>query len=85
MSYDACIGVTALGLVTGGDLITGKFSIGGADPRVPGTFAPALGISRHGFFEVDNSMTRQGNTRMPILLGLKPLIFDGRCIFRKSS
>jgi hypothetical protein len=55
--------VAALGLLAGGDLGSGMFSIGGEDSRVPNTFGPefpALGISRHGFFEGDNSITREG-------------------------
>lgn len=63
--YDTSIAVAALGLLSGGDLGTGIFSIGGEDPRVPNTFGPtfpALGVSRHGLFESDNSITRQGET-----------------------
>jgi len=56
--YDTCTFLSALGLLTGGDLISGKYSIGGADSRVPDTLGPSLGISRHGFFEVDNSISR---------------------------
>lgn len=47
-----------MGLLSGGDLPTGKFSIGGVDSRVPNNLGPSLGISRHGFFEVDNSISR---------------------------
>ncbi|KAF2168491.1 hypothetical protein M409DRAFT_65447 [Zasmidium cellare ATCC 36951] len=56
--YDTCVFLSALGLLAGGDLPTGKYSIGGADARVPNTLGPSLGISRHGFFEVDNSISR---------------------------
>ena len=35
--YDTCVFLSALGLVAGGDLPTGKYSIGGADSRVPNT------------------------------------------------
>lgn len=56
--YDTCVFLSALGLLSGGDLPSGKYSIGGADPRVPDTLGPSLGISRHGFFEVDNSISR---------------------------
>jgi len=56
--YDTCVFLSALGLLSGGDLISGKYSIGGADPRVPNTLGPSLGISKHGFFEVDNSISR---------------------------
>lgn len=56
--YDTCVFLSALGLLSGGDLPSGKYSIGGADSRVPDTLGPSLGISRHGFFEVDNSISR---------------------------
>lgn len=56
--YDTCVFLSALGLLSGGDLPTGAYSIGGADSRVPNTLGPALGISKHGFFEVDNSISR---------------------------
>lgn len=57
--YDTCVFLSALGLLSGGDIATGKYSIGGADARVPNTLGPALGISKHGFFEIDNSISRQ--------------------------
>ncbi|KAF2106878.1 hypothetical protein BDV96DRAFT_637856 [Lophiotrema nucula] len=57
--YDTCVFLSALGLLAGGDLPSGKYSIGGADARVPNTLGPSLGISKHGFFEVDNSISRQ--------------------------
>jgi hypothetical protein len=56
--YDTCVFLSALGLLAGGDLPSGKYSIGGADARVPNTLGPSLGISKHGFFEVDNSISR---------------------------
>ncbi|KAF7191946.1 Dothistromin biosynthesis peroxidase dotB [Pseudocercospora fuligena] len=56
--YDTCTFLSALGLLAGGDLPSGKYSIGGADSRVPNTLGPSLGISKHGFFEVDNSISR---------------------------
>jgi len=34
-SYGASVGLSALGLLAGGDLISGKYSISGADDRVP--------------------------------------------------
>ncbi|KAH9904253.1 hypothetical protein F4778DRAFT_789831 [Xylariomycetidae sp. FL2044] len=40
-----------------GDLSSGKYIIGGQDDRVPNTLGPALGISKHGFFEIDNSIS----------------------------
>jgi hypothetical protein len=49
----------ALGLLAGGDLVSGKYSIGGADSRVPNTLGPALGLDKHGVFEVDGSITRE--------------------------
>ncbi|KAJ8609908.1 hypothetical protein MRB53_038846 [Persea americana] len=57
--YDTCVFLSALGLLAGGDLPSGKYSIGGADSRVPNTLGPSLGISKHGFFEVDNSISRE--------------------------
>lgn len=45
--------------MAGGDLITGKYSIGGADDRVPNTIGPALGLDKHGVFEIDGSITRE--------------------------
>nr|POE79362.1 aromatic peroxygenase [Quercus suber] len=57
--YDTCVFLSALGLLSGGDLPSGKYSIGGADSRVPNTLGPSLGISKHGFFEVDNSISRE--------------------------
>jgi hypothetical protein len=56
--YDTCTFLSALGLLAGGDLATGKMSIGGADSRVPNTLGPALGISHHGPFEIDQSISR---------------------------
>lgn len=57
--YDTCTFLSGLGLIAGGDLATGAYSIGGADDRVPNTLGPALGISKHGVFEIDNSISRQ--------------------------
>lgn len=45
--------------MAGGDLISGKYSIGGADDRVPNTIGQAGGIDKHGVFEIDGSITRQ--------------------------
>ncbi|KAB8343155.1 hypothetical protein FH972_022745 [Carpinus fangiana] len=56
--YDTCVFLSALGLLAGGDLATGKYSIGGQDARVPNTLGPALGISTHGPFEIDTSISR---------------------------
>ena len=50
--------LSALGLLAGGDLPSGKYSIGGADSRVPNTLGPSLGASHHGPFEVDQSISR---------------------------
>jgi hypothetical protein len=58
LAYDASVFVSALALIAGGDLVTGKYSIGGQDSRVPNTLGPALGVSKHGFFEADTSITR---------------------------
>ena len=57
--YDMATVLSALGLLSGGDLISGKYSIGGADSRVPNTLGPSLGLDKHGTCEVDNSITRQ--------------------------
>ena len=51
--------------MAGGDLATGAYSIGGQDDRVPNTLGPALGISKHGVFEIDNSPSRQGRIKCP--------------------
>ena len=51
--------LSAVGLLAGGDLVTGIYSIGGADPRVPNTIGPAGGLSKHGVFEIDGSITRE--------------------------
>lgn len=57
-SYNLCIFLSAMSLLSGSDLPSGLYSIGGADPRVPNTLGPSLGSSHHGLFEVDNSITR---------------------------
>lgn len=59
--YDLATFLAALGVIAGGDLATGKFTIGGADSRVPNTLGPALGIDKHGTFEIDGSISRQDN------------------------
>lgn len=59
MSYDVAVFLSALGLLAGGDIPTGKYSIGGADSRVPDTLgSPVYGIDRHGLFEIDASISR---------------------------
>lgn len=58
MSYDIAVFLSALGLLAGGDIPTGIFTIGGADSRVPSTLGEPLGIDRHGFFEIDASISR---------------------------
>ena len=58
-TYPLSVFLSALGLLAGGDLVTGKYSIGGADARVPNTIGPALGLDSHGVFEIDGSITRQ--------------------------
>lgn len=57
--YDLSNFLAALALLAGGDLITGTYSIGGQDPRVPSTLGPAPGWSHHGVFEIDGSITRE--------------------------
>ena len=39
----------------------GKYTIGGADSRVPNTLGPALGLDKHGTFEIDGSISRPDN------------------------
>lgn len=58
MSFDIAVFLSALGLLAGGDIPTGKYSIGGADSRVPNTLGPVYGIDRHGLFEIDASISR---------------------------
>jgi len=58
-SFELSVFLSALALLAGGDLITGIYSIGGADPRVPNTLGPAPGMSSHGVFEIDGSITRE--------------------------
>jgi hypothetical protein len=57
--YSLSVFLSALGLMAGGDLVSGKYSIGGADARVPNILGPALGLDKHGVFEIDGSITRQ--------------------------
>ncbi|MCJ1333740.1 hypothetical protein MMC10_010440 [Thelotrema lepadinum] len=59
--YDLATFLSALGLIAGGDLVSGKYTIGGADARVPNTLGPALGLDKHGTFEIDGSISRQDN------------------------
>ena len=47
-AYDISTVLSALGVIAGGDLATGYYSIGGADARVPNTLGPALGLDKHG-------------------------------------
>ena len=58
--FSLSVFLSALGLIAGSDLVSGIYSIGGADPRVPNTLGPALGLDKHGGFEIDGSVTRQG-------------------------
>ncbi|KAL8277149.1 hypothetical protein RQP46_010477 [Phenoliferia psychrophenolica] len=57
-AFDICTGLSALGLLAGGDLVTGKMSIAGPDSRVPNTLGSNKGIAVHGPFEIDGSITR---------------------------
>ena len=57
--YSLSVFLSAVGLLAGGDLATGKYTIGGADARVPNTLGPALGLDKHGVFEIDGSITRE--------------------------
>ena len=45
--------------MAGGELVSGKYSIGGADSRVPNTIGPALGLDKYGVFEIDANPTRE--------------------------
>lgn len=59
ISFDLSVFLSALGLLAGGDIPTGKYSIGGRDSRVPETLGiPLYGIDRHGLFEIDASISR---------------------------
>jgi hypothetical protein len=58
-SFELSVFLSALGLLAGEDLVAGKYSIGGADARVPNALGPALGLNRHGVFEIDGSITRK--------------------------
>lgn len=58
-TYSLSVFLSALGLMAGGDLVTGKYTIGGMDARVPNTIGPAGGLDKHGVFEIDGSITRQ--------------------------
>ncbi|UZJ55619.1 hypothetical protein CBS101457_004939 [Exobasidium rhododendri] len=58
MSFDVAVFLSALGLLAGGDIVTGAYSIGGQDSRVPNTVGTAYGIDRHGLFEIDASISR---------------------------
>lgn len=57
--YGLSVFLSALGLLAGGDLLSGKYSIGGADSRVPNTLGLSPGLDSHGVFEIDGSITRQ--------------------------
>ncbi|KAL1847336.1 hypothetical protein Plec18170_008688 [Paecilomyces lecythidis] len=57
--FDLSVFLSALALLAGGDLLTGIYSIGGEDARVPNTLGPAPGMSSHGVFEIDGSITRE--------------------------
>jgi hypothetical protein len=57
--FSLSVFLSALGLLARGDLVTGRYSIGGADSRVPNTLGPALGLNKHGVFEIDGSITRE--------------------------
>lgn len=44
MAFDISVVLSAFGLLAGGDIVTGKYSIAGKDDRVPNTIGPAYGI-----------------------------------------
>lgn len=58
LGYDVSAILSAFGLSAGGDLLSGKYSIGGQDNRVPNTLGLAPGLDSHGVFEIDTSITR---------------------------
>ncbi|KAG8525340.1 uncharacterized protein KY384_008984 [Bacidia gigantensis] len=57
--FSLSVFLSAVGLMAGGDLATGKYTIAGRDARVPDTLGPAGGLDKHGVFEIDGSVTRQ--------------------------
>lgn len=57
--FSLSVFLSALGLIAGGNLVSGIYSIGGADPRVPNILGPVLGLDKYGGFEIDGSITRQ--------------------------
>ena len=57
--FSLSVFLSALGLIAGGDLVGGMYSIGAADSRVPNTLGATLGLDKHGTFEIDGSITRQ--------------------------
>ncbi|KAK4701103.1 unspecific peroxygenase, partial [Phenoliferia sp. Uapishka_3] len=57
-AFDICTGLAALGLLAGGDIVSGKMTIAGPDSRVPNTLGQNQGIAVHGPFEIDGSITR---------------------------
>jgi hypothetical protein len=76
MSFDVAVFLSALGLLAGGDIPTGKYTIGGRDQRVPETLGvPVYGIDRHGLFEIDASISR-GKTLPGIALSGTSLIIS---------
>lgn len=59
MSFDIAVFLSVLGLLAGGDIPTGIYSIGGQSDLVPETLGvPVYGIDRHGLFEIDASISR---------------------------
>jgi hypothetical protein len=82
--YDTCVFLSALGLLAGGDLPSGAYSIGGEDARVPNTLGESLGISRHQFFEVDNSISRVDTALGTSYRDLEPK-YPSNLIFRQPS
>ncbi|MCJ1449806.1 hypothetical protein MMC28_000134 [Mycoblastus sanguinarius] len=58
-AYELGVFLSALGFMARGDLVTGKYTIGGADSRVPNTIGPAGGLDKHVAFEIDGSIIRQ--------------------------
>lgn len=57
MAFDISIILSAFGLLAGGDIVTGKYSIAGKDDRVPNTIGPAYGIGECCFASVESWRT----------------------------
>lgn len=59
LGYDVSVLLSAFVLAAGGDFLSGKYSIGGQDDRVPNTLGLTPGLDSHGVFEIDTCITHQ--------------------------